>query len=340
MEATKDQVDHILIGGSGFIARHLRQLLNDKNILILDINKPEQLEPKEQYLYVDIRKPFDSDKLIDGYHIDKSTTLHHLAAVHFDFQEKFMETNLNGTKNVINAFDSIRRWIFYSSVATYGDSLKIRTEKSEQLPTNEYGLSKLRMEELIRDLEKSGKLNGKKVIVRPGVVYGEYNFGNVFNLMNLSQKFIPIGLSSNPVKSMAYVKNLVSSTLYSIDNINEEEIFIYNYVDYDQLGTKDLLVNISRAIKKPKITIPFRLAMGIAWFVSAPFRLVGRDFIVNPMRVKKFSQPTHFLADKIRQLGWEQPIQPNEAISTTLKWIRSVDIETLRRNWKNSLKDL
>lgn len=329
------KVNHVLVGGSGFVARHLREQLSG-TILILDKNVPVNLKTNEHFQNLDIRNKVHDLK---PFVFEKNTVIHHLAAVHFDFQTDFYETNVNGTKNIIDAFSNCLNWIFYSSVATYGDSVLIRDEWSDQLPTNDYGKSKLAMEQVIQDKIASGSLNGKIVVVRPGVVYGEWNFGNVFNLMWLSSRFFPIGLSSNPVKSMAYVKNLVSSTLFALEQVGDGALLVYNYVDYDQLGTKDLLRLIGKANGSKPLFIPFSLVLGISHILNLPFKLVGKDFLASPMRVKKFDQPTHFKADKIRELGFVQPVKPEEAVKRTIKWIGSNDVKALRADWKALFKD-
>jgi nucleoside-diphosphate-sugar epimerase len=326
------KINHVLVGGSGFVARHLRSQLVG-TILILDKNVPSNLNANEHFLKHDIKNKILN---LDPFVLEKDTVIHHLAAVHFDFQTDFYETNVNGTKNVIDAFSSSRNWIFYSSVATYGDSVLIRDEWSDQLPTNDYGKSKLFMERIIHDKIASGLLIGKIVIVRPGVVYGEWNFGNVFNLMWLSSRFLPIGLSSNPIKSMAYVKNLVSSTLFALEKAENGVPLVYNYVDYDQLGTKDLLRLIGMANESKPMYIPYGFVLGVSHLLNLPFKLVGKDFLASPMRVKKFVQPTHFKADKIRELGFLQPVKPEEAVKRTINWISSNDVRALRAKWKAS----
>jgi nucleoside-diphosphate-sugar epimerase len=328
-------IDHVIIGGSGFIARHLRKKLQG-NVLILDKNKPSKLTDNESYIHIDIKRNFS---IPDKYEFRSTTVLHHLAAVHFDFQEEFYSTNVQGTLNVMNAFSFISRWVFYSSVATYGDNVQIRDESSIQLPKNDYGKSKLLMEEAILENIKNGIIRGRTIIVRPGVVYGEWNFGNVFNLMWLSSRFIPIGLSSNAIKSMAYVKNLVSSTLFALEKAEDGIPLVYNYVDYDQLGTKDLLRLIGKAKGSKPLYIPFRFVLGVSHLLNLPFKLVGKDFLASPMRVKKFAQPTHFKADKIRELGFTQPVKPAEAVKRTINWIGSNDVKALREDWKASFKE-
>jgi GlcNAc-P-P-Und epimerase len=329
-------IDNILIGGSGFVGKHLRENLKG-NVLILDKNHPENLKSNEYYARCDIRNiGFFKDY---KYELNDGVIIHHLAAVHFDFQTDFFDTNVSGTENVIETFQHCRNWIFYSSVATYGDSTMIREETSEQHPSNDYGKSKLLMEKLIYGKIEEGIFGGKIIIVRPGVVYGEWNFGNVFNLMWSSSRFLPFGLNKNPIKSMAYVKNLVSSTLFALDKAKKDMPLVYNYVDYDQLGTKDLLRIIGRANGSKPIFIPFSFVLGVSHLLNLPFKLVGKDFLASPMRVKKFAQPTHFKADKIRLLGFVQPLQPEEAVKRTINWIVSRDVKALRAAWKESFKD-
>ncbi|MDB9837541.1 NAD(P)-dependent oxidoreductase [Schleiferiaceae bacterium] len=325
---------HVLIGGSGFIARYLRLILCPNEVIIIDKKEPDELRENERYLKWDIRNRFEN--LLDD---ESRIVVHHLAAVHFDFQTDFYETNVEGTKNVIEAFSSCRNWIFYSSVATYGDSTLTRDESSSQEPTNDYGKSKLLMEQAIFEKFRSELLKGQIVVVRPGVVYGEWNFGNVFNLMWLSSRFLPVGLSSNPIKSMAYVQNLVSSTLFALEKAKDGVPLVYNYVDNDQLGTKDLLRLIGKAKGSKPLHIPYGFVLGISHLLNLPFKLTGKDFLASPMRVKKFAQPTHFKADKIRELGFVQPVKPEEAVKRTIKWISSNNVKALRVDWKASFKD-
>ena len=330
-----EKIAHVLIGGSGFIGIHLRDKLALETVVIVDKNEPKGLRSNERWICRDIRKQLTGLDL----DVDEQTVVHHLAAVHFDFQRDFFETNVEGTKHVIAAFPTCRQWVFYSSVATYGDSAEVSDELSEQLPCNDYGKSKLEMERIIFSSHASGDLKGRVVVVRPGVVYGEWNFGNVFNLMRFSSRFVPVGLDKNPIKSMAYVKNLVASTLFALENSNTENPFVFNYVDYEQLGTKDLLQHISVAKGQRSIFLSYRLVFGLSVVLNLPFKLLGTDFLLSPMRIKKFAQPTHFAADKIRSLGFVQPRAPVDAVNRTISWINSNNVAALRKDWKESFKD-
>ena len=79
------------------------------------------------------------------------------------------------------------------------------------LPFNHYGKSKLEAESVIKDWYSQEPENRSVTIIRPTVIFGERNRGNVFNLISqiCSRKFIMIGNGLNK-KSMAYVGNVVA----------------------------------------------------------------------------------------------------------------------------------
>ena len=143
---------YILIGGSGFIGQHFKKALGRDIIINLDLNEGIN---QSKYTYCDILDGIKLEKNIDDY---DSITVIHLAAVHFDFQKKYYKTNVDGTNNVlkfISSFPNIRKYVFFSSVATYGDSIDGKKENSNQRPYNDYGKSKLKAEKIIFEWHKN-----------------------------------------------------------------------------------------------------------------------------------------------------------------------------------------
>ena len=57
---------------------------------MVDLNAPSELGVNEGFLEWDIRKPLKSMPFV----LDFYCVLHHMAAVHFDFQTDFYETNV------------------------------------------------------------------------------------------------------------------------------------------------------------------------------------------------------------------------------------------------------
>ena len=327
---------YVLIGGSGFIGQHFKSLLGENIVLNLDINCGIN---NSKYEYCDINQKIKVD--ISKY---ESISVIHLAAVHFDFQSNYYETNVKGTSNVldwINKNNNIVNYVFFSSVATYGDSTNGKDESSVQEPNNDYGKSKLKAEKLIINFKKTNS-KIKTVIVRPAVVFGEYNFGNVFNLINQinSGIFAIIGDGEN-VKSIAYAPNLVMSVLFSISNI-EDNLFIYNYSDYPQKNIKDQSLLISKICEKNKpIKIPLFFTKLITLPVDFIEKILGKDLKINSMRVKKFTISTYFKSNLIRNRGYKQHYSVSESIKNTVNWINQTnDLQTKREIWYNNASKL
>ena len=66
----------------------------------------------------------------------------------------------------------------------------------------------------------------------------------MYNLIiQIKSKFYAIIGSGQNIKSIAYVKNVVESVLFAINNI-DNMYFEYNYSDYPQISTEELSKNI------------------------------------------------------------------------------------------------
>ena len=329
---------YILIGGSGFIGQHFIKILNNNIIANLDIDSGTN---NSDFTNCNILNNQD----LDNYNIntDEEITLILLAAVHFDFQKTFFETNVEGTKNVLNFISkntNIKKFVFFSSVATYGNSQLGKDECSEQIPVNDYGKSKLEAERVIFNWLKNNK-EVQTIIIRPAVVYGEYNFGNVFNLFQQikSKVFAIIGDGKN-IKSIAYAGNVVDSVMFCLNKVNDP-LFIYNYCDYPQKNISEQSNMISSLYGYKK---PFKLPLLITKFITTPIDffeiLLKKDLKINSMRVKKFTVPTYFIADKIRKKGYQQKTTITDAFVKTNSWINSKKINSLRNKWMKKASKL
>ncbi len=87
------------------------------------------------------------------------------------------------------------------------------------------------------------------MIVRPTVVFGEQNRGNVYNLLRqiASGKFMMIGDGTNR-KSMAYVENVAAFLEYSLGF--ENGVHIYNYIDKPDFDMNTLVSKVNKALGK------------------------------------------------------------------------------------------
>ncbi len=186
----------LIIGGSGFIGSRLLMLFKHQSVSNFDI------EDSLYFNSITIKGDIKSKESIQIPGNVKTIVL--LAAEHRDDVSPaslYYDVNVQGTKNVLEKMDEygIKNLIFTSTVAIYGLNKDHPNEEHIPDPFNDYGRSKLMAENLIKEwFEKSPK--GKSVtIIRPTVVFGEHNRGNVYNLIKQisDRKFIMIGNGNN-----------------------------------------------------------------------------------------------------------------------------------------------
>ena len=153
-------------------------------------------------------------------------------------------------------------FIFTSTVALYGLNAGIPNEESPVRPFNEYGKSKLQAEEVFRrwaDYDPARSL----VIVRPAVIFGEGNRGNVFNLLSqiASRHFIMVGKGANR-KSMGYVENIADFLVHTLSM--GPGIHVYNYADTPDLTAAELVSIARRKLHQNNRTLRIPYWIGLA----------------------------------------------------------------------------
>ena len=200
-----------------------------------------------------------------------------LAAVHRDDvrdKSEYQRTNVDGAGNValICEEKGIDKIVFTSTVAVYGFA-EPRTDESGAInPFNEYGRTKFEAEEKLRAWQNQGE--NSLLIVRPTVIFGEGNRGNVFNLLNqiASGKFLMVGKGENK-KSMAYIGNIVAFLETCL--VTEQKYGTYNYVDTPDLTMNELVSQV-RAKLKGKTGVGPRLPYWLGLLLGSTADLVAK----------------------------------------------------------------
>lgn len=255
-----------LIGASGFVGTRLIDLLrNEHELRNIDLEASHFFP--ELTVYGDVRDPQQMDSLLSG-----TDMVVLLAAKHRDDvtpTSLYYQTNVNGMRNVLNAMEKngVKRLLFFSSVAIYGLNKDNPDESFTADPFNHYGKSKWQAETLVQEWYKTHN-DWNIDIIRPTVIFGERNRGNVYNLLNNLAKgyFINVGKGTN-VKSMAYVGNVVAFVKYLIDNITDG-YNVFNYVDKPDLDMNHLTELVCRTLGKrlPSVRLPYWIGMVGGYF--------------------------------------------------------------------------
>jgi nucleoside-diphosphate-sugar epimerase len=319
----------LVIGGSGFVGSSLLNILDKKATKNLDKNPSPFFNKITEIGNVLNEKNlhFDSDI--------KTVIL--LAAEHRDDVSPaslYYDVNVKGTKNVINAMDNagIKNLIFTSSVAIYGLNKDNPNEDYIQDPFNHYGRSKWQAEEVIKNWFKNNPKGKSITIIRPTVIFGERNRGNVYNLLKqiISGKFVMIGKGNNK-KSMAYVGNIVALIKNRLDK-SEPGYHVFNYADKPDFSMTELvkIIETKTNISIPKLKIPYWIGMLGGYGFDLLSFITRKNFFISSVRVKKFCASTQFNATKVNT-NFKAPYTLKEGLDLTLEheFIDSKDDEIL-----------
>lgn len=309
-----------VIGGSGFIGTYLVERLTRRpelEVTILD-NRPSAVFPHLVRL-VDIR---DYDALEAA--IEPHAILVHLAAEHRDDvtpRSLYDEVNVGGARNLCAAAvnKGCTKIIFTSSVAVYGAAEIDTDEEGRIAPFNDYGRTKFEAEQIF-DAWQAGSADRTLVTVRPTVVFGELNRGNVYNLLAQIYwgRFVMVGSGRNR-KSLAYVRNVAAFLEFCLDLGTGRHLF--NYVDKPDFEMNELVRLVTELLGRrfrPWLRVPyaFGLAAGAGFDLAA--RVTGRKFPISAIRVRKFCLNSVY-ATAVDGSGFQRPYSLEEAIRATVR---------------------
>lgn len=210
--------------------------------------------------------------------------------------------------------------MFTSSVAIYGLDKSNPDESFPADPFNHYGKSKWEAEEVLQEWYKKHK-DWNINIIRPTVIFGEGNRGNVFNLLNqiANGKFMMIGKGNNQ-KSMSYIRNVVAFIEFLIEE-KKEGYNVYNYVDKPDFTTNDLVHHTSEVLNKniPTTHIPYWLGMLGGYGFDILAWISRKKLNISSVRVRKFCAVTQYDSTKVVSSGFVPPYTIEKGLENMLK---------------------
>ena len=309
-----------IVGGAGFIGRRLttRLLAGGYVVRIVDVVAPQRSDV--QYRLADVRDYSGIARAIAG-----SRVVYNLAAVHRDDVKPaslYREANVDGASNITKACRilGINNIVFTSSVAVYGSGGNNIPEDQAPLPSNDYGRSKLEAEQEYRDWQFEEPADRTLVIVRPCVVFGVGNRGNVHRLLQQirSRPFVIAGNGENR-KSMAYVDN-VSAFLTHVITLGPG-VHVYNYADKPDFSMNELVATTLRELGRPR-NKPFRVpyVIGLLGGLACDFLALAtrKSLPISAARVRKFCSTTTFSTIRLRSTGFTPPVCLHDALRYTI----------------------
>lgn len=298
----------IITGISGFIGTNVSKIFEKENISFIGVSRRPS---KNQISYEDL----------DSNLINEAEAIVHLAGIAHDIngkikEEDYFKINTDLTKSIFNKFtdSNCKTFIYLSSIKAITDNPSgIVRENLYPEPTTVYGKSKLKAEMYIRNTTTDAK---RIFILRPCMVHGPNNKGNLNLLFNLVSLNIPwvLGSYSNQ-RSFCSIDNLIN-IIVEIIHRKEIESGTYNIADDGAISTNELveLIGLSMSKKIRIWKVPKVFINVLVWIGDR----LGLPF--NSNNLSKLTESYIVSNEKIkRQIKKDLTISLREGLSITFK---------------------
>tara|TARA_R110002051_G_scaffold238375_2_gene299128 strand:+ start:19860 stop:20783 length:924 start_codon:yes stop_codon:yes gene_type:complete len=235
---------HIVTGNNGFVGLNLVSYLKNRNKKTIGVSRNPSKNEKDY-------------KTLNLAVLNQSKSLIHLAGKAHDLKKTsedavYFQVNTELTKMLFDQFlkSDCEVFIYMSSVKAAADEVEgILTEEVTPSPVTVYGKSKLAAENYI--LSKDIPKNKRVYILRPCMIHGPNNKGNLNLLYNFVSKGVPypFGIYENK-RSFVSVENLCFIINELLENVNIAS-GIYHIADDEPISTNQLVEIIGKTISKP-----------------------------------------------------------------------------------------
>lgn len=314
---------NILITGiHGFVGSNLVNALKQQHTLYgLDIVTPDKAGVAKTYTWEELEKVSTTSLQLPVF-----DAIIHLAGKAHDTKNQsvaqvYFDINTGLTQKIFDFFltSDAKKFIFFSSVKAAADSVigDVLTEEVIPTPIGPYGESKIRAEEYIQGICSRLELQTKQVyILRPCMIHGPGNKGNLNLLYNVVKKGIPWPLGDfENRRSFTSVDNLC----YVVEGILTKSVDsgIYHIGDDEALSTNELIETMCEAIgKKAHIWRLNRGMMEACAKVGSALHLP-----LNTERLRKLTENYVVSNEKIKKaLGIKSmPVRAKEGLVKTIK---------------------
>lgn len=296
----------VIFGGSGFIgvffARQLLATGNFEKIYLFDKEQvSEKPFPYRTRLVRDtpdiIEIEGDVRQKIIWQPQEQVSLTANFAAVHRepgheDFE--YYETNLLGAENVCAWAERVgcQDLVFTSSISPYGPSEQQKDERSLTVPVTAYGGSKLAAEKIHQAWLAADQARRHLVIVRPGVVFGPGEGGNVSRLVRavIRRYFFYMG-NRETRKAGTYVKELCAAMWWALQRQKEEgeHFTLFNMSMNPGPSIQEYVEAVCKVagIRRRVPAIPYPLLLSAGYGIELLARPLGIKHPFSPVRIRK-----------------------------------------------------
>jgi nucleoside-diphosphate-sugar epimerase len=291
----------LVTGSGGFLGRHIVRYLAALGYKVIAASRTASGFGNPNIVAVqlpELSEPFDWQPLLEGC----DAVVHLAGLAHKSAnEEQYDLINHRATAALARAAASVgtNHLVFVSSIAAQSGPFsdhKLR-EDDPPRPNNAYGRSKLAAENAIRAAGVSF------TILRPVVIYGEGEKGNVATVHRIARLPIPLPFGGVTARrSVLSIQNFNSAVAMALTNPRaRREIFIVS--NPTPVTVADLIAD-------------YRMSLGRSpWLVPIPERWLELSFEIIGQRPiwERFGRPLIADPSKLLAIGWN-PSEPSSAL--------------------------
>lgn len=316
----------LVTGGNGFVGRALVRALNEEGHNVVAPLRGTELPDVGGINWLP-GFDFGSDgalrQALDGARavVHCAAYAHRTRRITDHDREQFEAVNVGLSRRLYDAAAAagVGQFVFISSIgALRGASDEPVTEQTPPAPTSDYGRSKLRAEQQLRSMAAAGTT--KLTILRPCLVYGPQNPGNMARLSRLVDTGLPLPFGAiDGTRSLVYIGNLCSAIIACLGN---EKAFANDFIvcDDDALSLPDLVSSIAAAKgrKVRLVPVPLHVLHLLGRIGDLVARLPGGGVGIDSYSVAQLTASLPCSNRKAREvLGWRPPCSVAEGLRRT-----------------------
>jgi len=323
-------VNVFVTGGTGFVGAHLVKALCARGDTVTALVRRRPLAerlgwgPEVRLLSGDL----DDEGTLRAGCAGADIVYHVAGKIAARSAAEFMATNRDGTGNVLEAArdSGARRLLFVSSLAVAGPTTPRHPidETRPPMPVTDYGRSKLAAEVLVRAMPPSLPWT----IVRPPVVYGEWDRGTLKIFQLARRGVVPVFGDGSQELSVIHAEDLARSLIAAATSPAAVGR-VYFAAHPTATTSRDLVLGAGRALggRAPKIMpVPPFVARGILWTVGALAYIAGRATLLSADKGNEYLAPAWTCrSDALtRDTGWRAEIDLETGLRRAANWYREV----------------
>jgi nucleoside-diphosphate-sugar epimerase len=320
----------LVTGATGFVGRHLVPALATGGHLVRATCRPGRsggcrAGPGEWMELCDITSETEWSRAVQDMEavIHLAGLAHQIGPGAETRETEFQRVNARGTERLAAAARraGLQRLIMVSTIAVHGPYHGTPFEEASPcMPDTAYGRSKLEGEQAVQRILGNGPTDW--CIVRPPLVYGPGNPGNMARLLRLIQRGLPLPLGRIEARrSYVYVGNLVDLLARCLTHPGaSRRVFLVD--DGEPIATRDLIRLLAWHTGKPAhlFSVPPSALRALGRIGEHLLRVLGRPVGIDSYSIDRLMGSLVIDSRAVRSaLGWSPPFTQEAGIRLTVQ---------------------